>query len=471
MPVDRLIGVSPQRPHVTARHVQTPPTPKPPASGRGPSSFELVCACGERYHVDDAHIGKKLKCRCGRTIDIARPSVPLGERLGRGAAAASGGAARGGSRLADRLARLVTRGIPWRASLPWAAPDPARRPRVFRSARRYVTAARGAAWLVWAYLLVTVLAVVVLQTTGDRWSVGTALLFGPRWILLLPLAALVPAALLLRRALLLPLAGAALVVLFPFMGLRANPGAASWLRGPGRDLRVVTFNAEGGEFAGMILGELLEEWEADVVAFQECGPDLQGAIRLQKAWHHHDDGVGLCLLSRWPITEAQQIDRKAFERVRDLGLGGSSDAVRYTIAAPGRSFAFTNVHLETPRKGINMAVEQENEQVLEDNTSLRKLESRLAREWADKARGPLLVAGDFNMPVESAIYRASWGDLTNAFSAAGNGFGLTKHNGWIRVRIDHVLAGDGWRVVGARLGRELVSDHVPVIVDLRRDVD
>ena len=54
--------------------------------------------------------------------------------------------------------------------------------------------------------------------------------------------------------------------------------------------------------------------------------------------------------------------------------------------------------------------------------------------------GPFLVVGDFNAPVESVIYRRYWGDLRNAFSYAGFGFGSTRLNGWIRVRIDHILA-------------------------------
>jgi vancomycin resistance protein VanJ len=43
---------------------------------------------------------------------------------------------------------------------------------------------------------------------------------------------------------------------------------------------------------------------------------------------------------------------------------------------------------------------------------------------------------------------------------------VTRHNGWIRVRIDHVLASRGWHVRRAVVGPELGSDHRPLIVDL-----
>ena len=100
------------------------------------------------------------------------------------------------------------------------------------------------------------------------------------------------------------------------------------------------------------------------------------------------------------------------------------------------------------------------------NTEIRDIESHRARAWVDSGTGPLLVLGDFNTPVESRIFQEHWGDFDDAFSVAGTGFGYTKYNGWIRARIDHVLAGEGWRVDRARVGRDAYSDHRPLIVDL-----
>ena len=50
--------------------------------------------------------------------------------------------------------------------------------------------------------------------------------------------------------------------------------------------------------------------------------------------------------------------------------------------------------------------------------------------------------------------------------AAGTGLGMTKHNGWIRARIDHVLASDEWHVERVQLGSERFSDHRALVVDL-----
>ncbi|MGI8549153.1 MAG: endonuclease/exonuclease/phosphatase family protein [Gemmatimonadaceae bacterium] len=310
---------------------------------------------------------------------------------------------------------------------------------------------------------------VVLWGFGDRWWPATVLLFIGRWIFLLPLVVLIPAAALLRRALLVPLALSALIVAGPIVGFRT--GWTSWLpHGSGMHFRVVTFNTDGGEQIAPLLPVLLTEWQPDVVAFQECGESLIEATRHVDGWYHHDVRA-LCLLSRYPIRGVSVMNRDALERVKEdevAGIGGSGDVARYAIQTPRGTISFTNVHLETPRKGLEGLLGVFDVRRLEQNTELRNIESSLARRWvgSGESRIPLLVAGDFNTPVESRIFQEHWGDLTDAFSHTGFGLGMTKYNGWIRVRIDHVLSGNAWHADHTTVGPDLGSDHRPVIVDL-----
>ena len=81
---------------------------------------------------------------------------------------------------------------------------------------------------------------------------------------------------------------------------------------------------------------------------------------------------------------------------------------------------------------------------------------------------PIIVGGDFNTPREGQNFRTNWRGLENAFVVAGAGFGATRLNGWIRLRIDHVLYGSGLRAVRAVVGADAGSDHLPLIVDLVR---
>ena len=99
------------------------------------------------------------------------------------------------------------------------------------------------------------------------------------------------------------------------------------------------------------------------------------------------------------------------------------------------------------------------------NTLLRDTESRVVRRWVDSTTGARLVVGDFNLPVESAIFRHHWGDLEDAWDAAGNGFGYSKRNGWIRVRIDHTLSTGPLKAVRVKVGKDYGSDHLPVVTE------
>jgi endonuclease/exonuclease/phosphatase (EEP) superfamily protein YafD len=103
---------------------------------------------------------------------------------------------------------------------------------------------------------------------------------------------------------------------------------------------------------------------------------------------------------------------------------------------------------------------------LRANTALRTAESEATRRWISRSPRPVLVAGDFNLPVDSVVYRRSWSWLTNAFSQAGTGFGSTKFTRWHGVRIDHVLGGPGWHCRRCWVGPDVGSDHRPVIADM-----
>jgi vancomycin resistance protein VanJ len=132
-------------------------------------------------------------------------------------------------------------------------------------------------------------------------------------------------------------------------------------------------------------------------------------------------------------------------------------------------FQLLNVHLGTIRGGLE-ALHDRGWRALPElafNREESSIESRAARERTARGSEPIVVAGDFNLPVESAIYRASWGDLRNAFSSCGRGFGHTKFTSLFGIRIDHVLTSERWRCADARvLESPYGGDHAPLVVDL-----
>jgi vancomycin resistance protein VanJ len=315
-----------------------------------------------------------------------------------------------------------------------------------------------------SYVALAIGAAVLLWTLSDRWWAVTVLLFGPRWVLLLPLAVLIPSALTWDRPLVMPLALAGLVVLGPVMGFRTGWRTLLSPEESDRDIRVVSFNAQSGENLFLSPPDLLAEWEADIVAFQECGRTLAEGLRELEGWYV-DVRSRLCLASRFPLAEVHEMDRETLEFA-----GGSGIVATYRLRLDAADVHVTNLHLETPRAGFELiragrlaaGIPKTREKSL-----LRDVELRRARVWVDRFDGPHLVLGDFNTPPESLSYRKAWGDWRNAFSLTGRGLGGTRLNGWIRARIDHIVTDQHWTPTRSWLGKEVGSDHLPILAVVR----
>lgn len=315
-----------------------------------------------------------------------------------------------------------------------------------------------------ASIFVAVAAAACVWLLADRWWLATVLLFGPRWVVALPLAVLLPAALVLDRPLLVPLLLATLVVLGPVVGLHTGWRRVFVAPDPARDIRVMSFNTEGERGLAWAPAGVLEALEVDVAALQECGGEIARRMAALEGWHTDARG-GACLVSRFPILAVSQMDRDAVR-----AAGGAGLVVTYRLDVAGREIQLTNLHLDTPRKGLEAIRSgriDEGAPLLEGKSAIRTLEHRFARRWVDTLTGPRLVLGDFNSPPESPMFRSHWADWQNAFSLVGVGLGGTRLNGWIRARIDHILADDDWIVVRSWLGPTLASDHAPILADLR----
>ncbi len=322
----------------------------------------------------------------------------------------------------------------------------------------------GLKLLVWLYALALVGVALLIQRASDAWWPATLLLFAPRWIWLLPLAVLVPWALWRRPRLLWPLAATVPVWLLAVAGF--VPPTPAKLRAPEvqPELRVLSYNIGGGEIAPGRFAPWLETSAPDMAVFQECHDAIEPAkAALIKAGWKVELQHGSCMVSRHPIRKVEVRDAKEIWK-----MGGSGVIVRYEVVTPRRVVNVINLHLETVREGLTAVMHRGlgGASEMESNIDQREIESVLARAFANQTSGPLIVAGDFNMPVESAIYRAHWGDFTNAFSCAGWGFGASKATRWHGIRIDHVLLGPGWSCASAQIGADLGLDHRPVVVDL-----
>jgi endonuclease/exonuclease/phosphatase (EEP) superfamily protein YafD len=301
----------------------------------------------------------------------------------------------------------------------------------------------------------------LLLLAGDQWWPATFLLFGPRWVLALPLAALVPGALLLRQRRLLAVVGlSAGLVLGPVMGL-----CIPWRRfllasPPGMRLRVLTCNMHYQKnLDSTPLDDLLATSQPDVVALQEWNESNYSTLLTGDEWHIHRTNR-LFLASRYALGKVKELGASSY--------GRNGSVACYELLTPDVKVTLFSLHFASPRQGLRGAVHDSDQgaKEIQAGSELRWLQSEKLAKKVAGIQGPVLLVGDFNTPPESAIFRTQWGDWTNAFSASGVGWGYTFVARRTVVRIDHILAGKGWYCERCWLGPDVGSPHRPVLADL-----
>ncbi|HWE96383.1 MAG TPA: endonuclease/exonuclease/phosphatase family protein [Tepidisphaeraceae bacterium] len=330
-----------------------------------------------------------------------------------------------------------------------------------RSVRRRLGTA--VARVSWTYLLVLFAFWAAMRWAGDRWWLGTLILFGPVWVTALPLAVLVPAALVLRRRMVGVLAIAACVAFFLVMDL-CVPWRVLIHGGGGASprLRLLTCNVHGHAVRDDALLGMISDAAPDIVVLQEWWwnrepPPLQGG-----KWYVRRDGE-LLIASRYPIILAHN-----YAGLDEGGTGGS--AVRYAIAAPGGALNLFNLHLASPHNPFDKIIQGKPtaEEELGQHIAVRAWQSQLLSDAAANTGGAVLLAGDFNTPAEGTIYHGYWSQFTDAFSTAGSGFGHTYFGQGAAVRIDHILMNNAWRCTSSRVLDGIGSPHHPLVADLER---
>jgi len=313
---------------------------------------------------------------------------------------------------------------------------------------------------------------------GDRiWWLGLLNAIAP-WLFapllcLLPLALLTinthhynplyDAPLLLPTILLLALYGSI------FVPLRTSAHAAS-----NPALTVLSFNIWAGSRSEATIDVIAANDWPDIVAIQELTPPMAELIleKLGSRYPYHLLDItpyhyGLGIFSRLPLT---MLDSSAF----------ADSALRVQIAqvhnddATQHSFTFYNLHLSfgDVLYDLGHAAVVRNKITTGYQTRL-ELAQKLVQD-IEKRMGPVLVAGDFNSTPQSDVYATMTAHLTDAYQAAGWGFGFTypTHAADIpRVsylprlfRIDMIFFNSGFSA--ARTWTSPVygeSDHLPVV--------
>jgi vancomycin resistance protein VanJ len=312
--------------------------------------------------------------------------------------------------------------------------------------------------LAYVYLVAIVASWLLFRFTADNWWAGTAFLYGPRWVLAAPLLLLAPLALVARSwRSVACLAIAGLIAAGPITGGTVSPQTL-WQSHERGHIRVLTCNTDGSNLNGAALEALIAQTLPDIVLLQESNAAQSDRI-FPAGWNVCRGPMGLCLATRFQVND--------FDDVAQGRLDDRGSVRRYRLASSLGELTIVNVHLPTPREGFETLITKSSlaPAQIRAQTEMRNRVSANARAALGEFGPAVIVGGDFNMPVESAIYRRHWSDLDNAFSDGGWGWGFTKHTRRLGVRIDHLLAGKVWRCRQAWVGPDVGSDHLPLIAD------
>jgi endonuclease/exonuclease/phosphatase (EEP) superfamily protein YafD len=294
--------------------------------------------------------------------------------------------------------------------------------------------------------LVVVTAVPTLLGLLDRWTpyFELATLFRPQYAALLGVAAIAAALLHYFRltlvALLLVAVNVVVVIRVPETPAAAETGTPR--------LRVLVANVEYGN----------HDYERLVSLVADADPDLVAITELTSAWARHLDRA----LDRHPhrrLAPEEGAYGAGFYSKGELGNArvvrlprSGSPSVIATVAIGRRQVEFVVTHVHTPFAG-NRRTEQL---------------AALGRVLEERTK-PAVVCGDFNaapwsQPIHELADSASLGSVYGRLGLTG-----TWPASWIRflrTPLDNCLVSEEIAVADQRVGPDIGSDHLPLILDL-----
>ncbi len=240
------------------------------------------------------------------------------------------------------------------------------------------------------------------------------------------------------------------------------------------DLQVMTWNVHCPEGADIDrqrkIAELILKEDADFVLLNE---------------YHQESCLVLDSLikTKFPYTEEYQSHQRCgdiFYSKRAMTNSGhvytpkgekGIQTIKATIAVGEDSVQIFGVHMASNRYD-DASIKKE---ILNDTTSYdrykdaqnnRCFQAHWTKEAVQEFGLPVIVMGDmndFNKSKPLMILRSS--GLKDSWWEGGNGYGATYHNGWMRLRIDHILYSEKLKLCGIKVIETDLSDHNPMVAE------
>ena len=272
----------------------------------------------------------------------------------------------------------------------------------------------------------------------------------------------------LRRQLLLSL----IVLLIGFNHLTSIYEISSEEEEPRKDiLRVMSYNVRQFNEYGWSekvdipekISEFIEQEDPDVVSMQEY---FRGELSIAERFPYkyiklkeQNAEFGLSILSKFPIINSGSLD---------FPTGSNNNAIYADVVKGNDTIRVINVHLQSFSVKPNMEkLEQEHSKRVflgMGQTFVRQqMQMQMVLDLIKKTPYKVLLMGDFNNTAYSYVYRELKSEgLYDSFKEAGNGFGRTFDFRFFPLRIDFIMANEGFEVLTFTTHEVQYSDHFPI---------
>ena len=238
------------------------------------------------------------------------------------------------------------------------------------------------------------------------------------------------------------------------------------------DLKVMTWNIHCSRGTNNIrqrkIAELILKVDADFVQLNEYNQDSCSVI----------DSL---LKEKYPFTEEHRshtLSGDVFYSKRALSNNGyiitpagkkRIPTIKATIAIGCDSVQIFGVHMASNHFD-DSTIEKE---IANDTTSFdrykdgqenRSFQAHWTKYAVLESVHPVIVMGDMNdFSCSAPLDTLSTCGLKNAWWEGGNGYGCTFHDGWMRLRIDHILYSEKLKLCSIKVIETELSDHNPIV--------
>jgi endonuclease/exonuclease/phosphatase family metal-dependent hydrolase len=242
--------------------------------------------------------------------------------------------------------------------------------------------------------------------------------------------------------------------------------------------------------------DIINEYQPDIACFQEMVAE-DSTVKdhghvdefLQKlnfnnyfySYNNKEDfwgyaHFGIIIFSKYPIIIKQTVswyphDYNSIFQYVDIVKAG--DTVRvFNIHLQSLRFSRSNLkYLDKPSVEDDNAFKESKNIIGKFKTGFLKRQKQAdrIREEVEKSPYPVIISGDFNDVPNSYAYHTIGKGFNNAFVEKGGGLGRTFSGISPVLRIDNIFADKKIEVLQFQLIKKKLSDHFPILADLRLD--